>query len=248
VPLPTDQRDWRPFYSREAARYDATRYGGLYGRLFEQLHRETLASLLQPLLPGRALELAAGTGHTSLLLASLGFDLIATDVTAAMLGRGREQLRERGLSARFVLGDAFRLPFAEASFRLAVATRFLHLWPAREQRAIIAEMARVVEPGGAALLDFDNWWHRTLLAAPIWLYQVLRGKRVVGEHYNRIRSSIALVESAGLRVADVQGVAGNHLVAAAALSHRLGLMLGRLHARPPLRMLAEQFVVLARKP
>jgi ubiquinone/menaquinone biosynthesis C-methylase UbiE len=245
--MPTGH-DWRSFYTTEAAVYDASRYGGTYGRLFDRLHRETVAALLRPYVPGRALEVAAGTGHVSVLLSAMGFDLTALDLTAAMLVRARERLRSENLAASFTLGSAFALPFAEHTFDVVVSTRFLHLWPTADQQKLVAEKKRVLIPGGKLLVDFNNWWHHAVLSGPIRLYQLLwRRSAPQGEHYNRVRETVSLLESAGLRVAVARGVGGYHLVAPALLSPRLGFALGRLHRTPPLRALAEQLVVLSER-
>ena len=156
--------------------------------------------------------------------------------------RGRLGAQQRRLAP--VVGDAFALPFRDRTFPLVVATRFLHLWPDREQRRILAEMTRVLTVGGHLVVDFDNWSHRTFLSGAIAVYQWLRGAgRQVSEHYNRIRATATMLEGLGLRVDEIRGVGGYHLIAAAWLSHRLGIAIGRRHARPPLRWLAEQFVV-----
>ena len=73
------KNDWRSFYTREAAIYDASRYGGRYGRLFDQLHREAIAASIGSLKRGIALDVAVGTGHTAEILTSLDFNLTAID-------------------------------------------------------------------------------------------------------------------------------------------------------------------------
>jgi ubiquinone/menaquinone biosynthesis C-methylase UbiE len=242
------ESDWRRFYEQEAALYDRSRYGGRYGLVFQQLHQEEVAALLGPYPRGRALEVAAGTGQTTALIASMGFDLTSIDLTGAMLVRARERLGAQRLRARWSLGSAFSLPFADGTFPFVVSTRFLHLWPPPELRALLAEMTRVLAAGGILLLDFDNWWHRVALALPIRAYQLLPGKgRRVAEHYNRLGPTVAMAEECGLRVARVRGVGGYHLIVPALWSQRLALHLGRAHAVRPWRVLAEQFLLLAEK-
>jgi hypothetical protein len=49
-------------------------------------------------------------------------------------------------------GDAFRLPFADGAFDLAISTLFFHHFSPEENRSLLAEMARVA-PQGVAVLD-----------------------------------------------------------------------------------------------
>jgi ubiquinone/menaquinone biosynthesis C-methylase UbiE len=51
-----------------------------------------------------------------------------------------------------VAGDAFRLPFPDGAFDLAISTLFFHHFSPEENRTLLAEMRRVA-PHGVALLD-----------------------------------------------------------------------------------------------
>jgi demethylmenaquinone methyltransferase / 2-methoxy-6-polyprenyl-1,4-benzoquinol methylase len=73
--------------------------------------------------PGdRVLDLAAGTGTSSLTFTAAGADCVACDFSLGMLQAGRSRLagprgrRDGGASLGFVAGDALRLPFRDASF------------------------------------------------------------------------------------------------------------------------------------
>ncbi len=93
------------------------------------------------------LDVAAGTGHAARLLARSTRAVIALDATAAMLDRGRAAAAAEGLrNVVFMRGDATALPFADASFDVAV-TRFAvhHL---EHPPAVLAEMLRCTRPGG----------------------------------------------------------------------------------------------------
>ncbi len=243
------RRDWRVFYRQEAENYEASRYGGAYGRLFKQLHHGTLAEFLSALPPAPVLDVAAGTGHVTELLAALGFPVTSVDLTEEMLAAARKRVREKGLRVGFVLGNAFSLPFADETFPLIVSTRFLHLWPQDQQRALIGEMARVLKRGGILIVDFDNWWHRMILRVPIFIYQRLLGRgRVVEEHYSRVKETIAMIEAQGVQVTEIRGVGGYLLILPLMLSRRLALWTGRLIGRTGWHHLfAEQFVIRGRK-
>ncbi|MEO3874940.1 class I SAM-dependent methyltransferase [Nonomuraea sp. B12E4] len=94
--------------------------------------------------PGRALDVgAAGGGNTRVLVAA-GWDATATDSSQTAV----DLARERGLKA--VLADARALPFEPDSMDLVTAFDVLeHI---REDHLVTEEIARVLAPGGHALI------------------------------------------------------------------------------------------------
>lgn len=129
--------------------YDQDHYGGLAAV-------DALAERAG-LRPGeRLLDICCGLGGPARYLArKYGIDAVGID-----LNRGRVPAAARltalvGLSdsARFVRGDATRLPFADASFDAAIAQEaFLHI---ADKRALFAACRRVLRPGGR--LAFTDW-------------------------------------------------------------------------------------------
>lgn len=101
-------------------------------------------------LPGRepldALDLGCGTGFLSLELASRGHRVTGVDFAPAMIARAELKAAERGLAVRFEQGDAEQLPFAPASFDLAISRHVL--WTLPHPEAAIDEWRRVLRPGG----------------------------------------------------------------------------------------------------
>jgi arsenite methyltransferase len=97
----------------------------------------------------RVLDVACGSGGTVLLLAraldctAVGVDLGARAIEQATAAARRAQLDGR---ARFVLGDAEALPLADGGFDVALSECSLCTFP--DKRRAVAEMARVVRPGG----------------------------------------------------------------------------------------------------
>ena len=75
-------------------------------------------------------------------------DVVGLDLSVAML---RECVRLRGDSSRpiFLLADAARMPLKTGVFTGAYAGAALHIWP--DPAAILAEIARVLSPGGRFL-------------------------------------------------------------------------------------------------
>ena len=107
-----------------------------------------------PAAPGRVLIDGVGTG-LDLPLLPPQHHYVGLDLTAAMLARARP--RAGHLEFRAVQGDAQRLPFADAAFDHAVLHLILAVVP--NPNACLAEVARVVKPGGTVLV-FDKFLKR----------------------------------------------------------------------------------------
>jgi SAM-dependent methyltransferase len=115
-----------------------------------------LVSSVRPLAGARVVDLAAGTGIASRQLRERGAEVVATDPGVEMLTR----LRARRRDVAAVAARAERLPFAAASFDLATCATGWH-WI--ETAAAVAELRRVLRPGGAVAL----WWANHLRAGDI---------------------------------------------------------------------------------
>ena len=105
----------------------------------------------------RVLDVATGTGLVAEeLVRRYGCRVVGIDQSAAMLGRARSKLeRDPGLAARIELleGEAEVLPFADAEFDHLTFTYLLRY--VDDMPATLAELARVVRPGGrVASLEF----------------------------------------------------------------------------------------------
>ena len=107
-----------------------------------------------------ALDVAAGSGDLALGLARRvgpGGRVIATDVNAAMLERGRDRLLDAGVAApvQYVIADAEALPFASGAFH-CVSVGF-GLRNVTDKAAALASAYRVLKPGGRLLvLEFSR--------------------------------------------------------------------------------------------
>ncbi|SHH20799.1 demethylmenaquinone methyltransferase [Jatrophihabitans endophyticus] len=97
----------------------------------------------------RVLDLAAGTGVSTVELARGGARAIACDFSLGMLraGRARGDRRDR---VPFVAGDATRLPFGDDAFDAAVIS--FGLRNVVDVPAALRELARVVRPGGRLVI------------------------------------------------------------------------------------------------
>jgi ubiquinone/menaquinone biosynthesis C-methylase UbiE len=132
-------------FDRAASYYDATR--GLNPDAMEKV-----VALLTEEIGGRGpcLEVGIGTGRIGLRLWEGGVDMAGVDLSAAMLAT---LIGKAGGMPPFPLavGDATRLPFSDATFEVCLVCHVLHLVP--EWKSSLAEMARVLRPGGRILID-----------------------------------------------------------------------------------------------
>jgi demethylmenaquinone methyltransferase / 2-methoxy-6-polyprenyl-1,4-benzoquinol methylase len=102
---------------------------------------ETLATIA-PSKGMRILDLAAGTGASSVRLREAGADVVSCDFSVGMLRVGRRKYPELDLIA----GDALRLPFADESFDCVTIS-----WALRNVNDVtlaLREMLRVTKPEG----------------------------------------------------------------------------------------------------
>jgi demethylmenaquinone methyltransferase/2-methoxy-6-polyprenyl-1,4-benzoquinol methylase len=94
----------------------------------------------------RILDLAAGTGTSSVPFEKVGAHVVPTDFSLGMLAEGRK--RQPGLP--FVAGDALHLPFADGVFDAATIAFGLRNLVDRD--AGLRELLRVVRPGGRLVI------------------------------------------------------------------------------------------------
>jgi len=104
--------------------------------------RRAVAKAVDARADDTVLDLAAGTGSSSLPFAAAGARVVATDFSLGMLRVGKRQ--HPGLD--LVAGDALRLPFPDGTFD-AVTISF-GLRNVTDVDGALAEMARVTRPGG----------------------------------------------------------------------------------------------------
>jgi ubiquinone/menaquinone biosynthesis C-methylase UbiE len=139
---------WRDVYDSERVE------GAIYG-LRAEVAMGRIDSL--PLRPGaRVLEIGCGAGRQSVALARRGFEVVSTDLVEELLGMTRERAREEAprASVRTACSDAGRLPFRSGSFDAVLALAIME-WVESPEQAL-AEIARVLRPGGYAVFSSTN--------------------------------------------------------------------------------------------
>ena len=162
----------------------------------------------------RVLDVASGSGDLASAFARrVGADgqVWLTDINRAMLARGRDRLLDEGHALSLAQCDAEKLPFRADSFDcVSVAFGLRNM---THKDAALAEMRRVLKPGGRLLvLEFSRIWQPLARAYDWYSFKVLPwlGSRIAGDadSYRYLAESIrvhpnqeqlkTLMEQAGL--------------------------------------------------
>jgi len=206
----------REVFDKVAGRYDL-----MNDLMSLGLHRAWKAfavTVARPRPGERVLDVAAGSGdlaHAMSKRVGPQGEVWLTDINGAMLSRGRDRLADAGRLAPAVQCDAEKLPFPARYFDCVTVAFGLRNMTRKE--AALAEMARVLKPGGRLIvLEFSKVWQPLAKAYDWYSFEVLPrlGARVAGDAdaYRYLAESIrmhpdqaalaAMMESAGL--SDVQ--------------------------------------------
>jgi Methylase involved in ubiquinone/menaquinone biosynthesis len=147
----------RRYWDRKAGSYD--REMGFFERVLFGDTREWVCSQAS----GEVLEVAIGTG-LNLPHYPARLRLTGVEWSPAMLDIARDWARELGRDVELLEGDAQALPFPDASFDTVVCTFSLCAIP--DDRRALAEMTRVLRPGGLLLLadhvEASRWYARSI--------------------------------------------------------------------------------------
>ena len=122
----------------------------------ERVFREQILDLAGVAAGDRMLDIGCGTGTTAIAAARRAEPGVVwgVDVSRAMLAAARRKAGARTLdkSLRFVAADAVELPFRDGMFDVATMVTVAHMLPPPDRRPALAEIARVLRPGGRLLI------------------------------------------------------------------------------------------------
>jgi SAM-dependent methyltransferase len=121
--------------------------------------------------PGKeVLDLACGHGRIANRLAGRGCRLTGLDATPLFLERARSDAAARGVSVTYIEGDMRLLPWDDEHFDrvINVFTAFGYFDDA-DNRRVLAEVARVLRPGGRLAMELNNrdWLIRNFQPASV---------------------------------------------------------------------------------
>ncbi len=147
-------------YDKHQATEEFTRWSRSYDRsilqrlLFGPSHRALIARIQASHAdrPLRVLDIGCGTGVFAERLreAMPTAKIWGMDLVAGMLARGAERWKTHAAHVQPVQGDSEHLPFDSGAFDVVTCANSFHHYP-RQDRAV-AEMCRVLKPGGRLLL------------------------------------------------------------------------------------------------
>ena len=111
-----------------------------------QIVGESLAEAADIRAGERVIDVSAGNGNATLAAARRFAHVTSTDYVPALLDKSAARARADGFAVTYQVADAEALPFADASFDVALSTFGAMFTPQHARTA--AEMLRVVRPGG----------------------------------------------------------------------------------------------------
>lgn len=171
------------------------------GRITDAIEQRLLFDLLDPCAGMKLLDVGCGDGALALEFAQHGMVVTGLDADKAMIAAARWRIAVAEARLRLTGGDAERLPFTDAAFDRVVAVTVLCF--VRDAGQVVAEMARMLKPGGRMVigeLGRWSWWaaHRRVrgwLGDPVWRAAKLRTVKDLSD----------LVHAAGLDVLESRG-------------------------------------------
>lgn len=153
-------------------------------------HFSRIGAWIKPELGRRVLEVGCGPGRYVAMLASLGFDVVGVDPSAFPTWPMIKSHRQVELMDN-VFAEA--LPFPDASFDHVACISALYYF--KDARRALAEISRVLKPGGRMIVRSVNRWT---------LYHLLRGRPVdlATRHHHNMTEFVRLLADAGYEVHD----------------------------------------------
>lgn len=189
----------RQYWERHAAKYDLSLrpLGRPLPRMLE-LVAEAVSGRT------RVLEVAAGTGLVTPVLAQAADEVVATDYAAAMVDHLREKVAAAGsTNVECRQADIYELPFEPGSFDAVVAANVLHLVPDLE--GALAALVGMLRPGGvlvAPTFCHDETWLSWFVS------RLLAVTGFPGQRRFTVKSLRTALETAGLAVDRCEAIPG----------------------------------------
>jgi SAM-dependent methyltransferase len=179
---------WSAFWSDHA---DIDQVYSNEGRIPAELEK------IRPLAGARVLEVGAGSGRDSLLLAERGAIPVTLDYTLEALHIIQRLAEREGVAIDLVCADCMRMPFRDGTFDVVFHQGLMEHF--RDPSPLLAENHRVLRPGGHALVDVPQRYHpytvmkHILIALGRWFagweteYSIGELEQLVARHGFKIR-------------------------------------------------------------
>jgi ubiquinone/menaquinone biosynthesis C-methylase UbiE len=149
--FPPDDSGWAAYFDQYASRYERSAFGGSGLAYIGRREVDAVLTALHSSQPGAILDAGAGTGRVARAALAAGWQVTALDASPQMLARIADELPATRI-VHATLGRA--LPLPDASFDAVVSMRVLKY--VDDLECALNEFARVVRPGGRAVLEIAN--------------------------------------------------------------------------------------------
>jgi SAM-dependent methyltransferase/uncharacterized protein YbaR (Trm112 family) len=148
--------------------------GILYRPLLGKLREYPIPEIRLPVAqPGETvLDIGCNWGRWCVAASRKGYRTVGIDPSLGSVLAAKRMSQELGVTPAFVVGDARFLPFAPRSFERVFSYSVLQHFSKNNVRQALAEVARVLRPGGESLIQMAN-----LLGVRSLQHQVMRGFR-----------------------------------------------------------------------
>jgi ubiquinone/menaquinone biosynthesis C-methylase UbiE len=186
------------YFDSTASYWDGIYRGeDLQDLIYQRRQACVFASVDQSALPASAtaLEIGCGAGHLTVELARRVVNVDAVDASQAMVDTTTDRVRELGIEDRVSVrqADVHALPYQPDSFDLVVAVGVLP-W-LHSPAAALAEMERVLRPGGQLVLTADNRARLTSFTDPRRVMAIAPLKRLYRSLRRREGHAISRLDS-----------------------------------------------------
>jgi ubiquinone/menaquinone biosynthesis C-methylase UbiE len=144
-----------PYTGRMVDQYDQRRFGGAKNAYLERVRAASMiAAVGRSNFDRKILDVGCGTFRGLLELQRAGFfNLRGLELSEEMIRVGRAKLRQAVPIDR---GSAFQMPYQDGAFDVVTSWNFVHMFRLDRQVQLIAEMARVCQPGGTVVVELDS--------------------------------------------------------------------------------------------
>lgn len=160
----------------------------VYYQGLERTATRAVLGRLEALQPQSLLEVGCGAGR---LLSEIAgrqgiVDIVGLDLSPYFLERAARRLRDRRV--RLVHADGMHIPADEGAFDAVIASHYVGHLPAALRSVAVAELARVVRPGGHVFV-LDHRWHPS--PASVHLRECFNSTMTVGAARLRVLERLA---------------------------------------------------------
>lgn len=136
----------------------------------------------------RVLDIGCGPGRWCLHFARMGLQAAGIDIAPVAIETARRWAAEEGLGVEYAVANVTALPFADGAFDAVVASAVIDHLPLQAASEAMAEIRRVLKPGGCLFVSFDGVEDEPdpfrVLSDGTWLYTEGRYKGTIRRHYS----------------------------------------------------------------